>query len=229
VIADTLRRPIFLLGVGLFGLAWLLELGSEPAMRFLVWLGPGKGELHGYAILSLALLDALIMLALVTMAISLLAPEWFLGLARLIANLVVSICVLFISFIAAFAALGLIILLVTLLFAPIFGTIAYFAIYVPFAIGETTALLSLLMLLKLGSAIALVVSQPRFLDSKGLVLILLCSLGCVLLTSFLYAFVPGFLVPIVDAVAALIIAIVALIWAVIYLIGSVVAIVRAIA
>src|SRR5262249_13943211 len=100
-------------------------------------------------------------------------------------------------------------------------------VFVPqFSKGVVASIVSLLMLLKIAGSVCLILAQPRFLESKGLVLIVASSIGCVFLIGFLYALVPGFLLPIIDGVAGLVIAIVTIIWAVIYLIGAIIGLVK---
>jgi hypothetical protein len=88
--------------------------------------------------------------------------------------------------------------------------------------------LSLLMFLKIVFAIMLVLAQPRFLQNKGLVALVITSLVANLVLAFLQGLVPIILVSIVDELAAIVFAIVAIIWGIILLIGSIPAIVKAV-
>jgi len=72
-----------------------------------------------------------------------------------------------------------------------------------------------------------VLAQPRFLQNKGLVALILTSLLGNVVAVFLHGLVPGILVSITDDIAAIVFAVVAIIWAIILLIGSIPAIVRA--
>ncbi|MBQ1016027.1 hypothetical protein KBX53_34900, partial [Micromonospora sp. M51] len=74
----------------------------------------------------------------------------------------------------------------------------------------------------------LVLAQPRFLQNKGLVLLILTTVLCTVVLEFLHSLVPVILVSIVDDVAALVFAIVAIIWGLVLLIGSIPAIVKAV-
>jgi hypothetical protein len=94
--------------------------------------------------------------------------------------------------------------------------------------GTAYAALSLIMLLKIVFAVCLVLAQQRFLQNKGLVLIICTSFLANLLVVFLYGFVPGFLVSIADVIAALVICILAIIWGIVYLIGGVVSVIKVI-
>jgi hypothetical protein len=82
------------------------------------------------------------------------------------------------------------------------------------------------MLLKFGLSICLVLAQQRFFQGKGLVLLILTSLLGTVIVNFLLGLVPGVLVSVTDAIAALIVGIIAVIWGFILLIGSLVSIVK---
>jgi hypothetical protein len=71
-----------------------------------------------------------------------------------------------------------------------------------------------------------VLSQQRFLQNKGLVLLILTSLVANLIIGFLHAIVPGILVSITDNVASLIVVVLGAIWAVVYLVGGVVSVIK---
>jgi len=64
-------------------------------------------------------------------------------------------------------------------------------------------------------------TQPRFLQNKGLVVLILTTLLCTVVLAFVHRFVPVILVSIVDDIGALIFAIVAIIWGLVLLIGSI--------
>ena len=82
------------------------------------------------------------------------------------------------------------------------------------------------MLIKLGFCICLFLAQQRSLQSRGLVLLILTSLLCNLIVSFLLKLVPGILVSITDAIAALIVILIAIIWSVFLLVGSLIFIIK---
>jgi hypothetical protein len=109
-----------------------------------------------------------------------------------------------------------------------FGTIAYFAAFANFDTSGAQIALSLVMVLKLVFAVCLVIAHQRFLENKGLVLIIITSLVSNLVIAFLQGLVPGFLVSITDDIAAIIVCILAIIWAVVYLIGGIVSVVKVI-
>jgi hypothetical protein len=83
------------------------------------------------------------------------------------------------------------------------------------------------MSLKLAFAVVLLLAHQRFLQNKGLVLIILTSLLANVILSFLHGIVPRLLVSITDAIGAIVVGILAAVWALIFLIGSIPAIVKA--
>jgi len=219
---DTLRKPLFLTAVVLILIVLLIELGSAIVAS----LSAGA---HGMGIPYLALLDGLLVFTVILMACSLLIPERAQGRIQGVATLIVSLIVIIVGIAKIFTAIGKLLLMLGLLLAPIFGTIAYLIIFAGFPRGEAAASLSLLMTLKLFFAGFLVFAHQRFLQNKGLVLIVLTSLIATVIIGFLHGFVPGFLVSITDAVAAIIVAIIAIIWAIVFLVGSIISMVKAIA
>ena len=84
------------------------------------------------------------------------------------------------------------------------------------------------MTLKFGFIVCLILAHQRFLQNKGLVLIVLTSLLANLIIGFLHNFVPGPLVSITDAIGAIIVGILAVIWAIVLLIFSIISIIKAI-
>lgn len=226
---DDLRKPFFILAIVLMGLALLVELGATQVLGLAATRLPAaQAHADGWGISSLAVLDALVALTVGLMAASLLVPERVHGRIQGIVTLVVSLLVLLASLALLFTAIQLVTLMLSLLLAPIFGTLAYMLIYAGFDREGSAAILSLLMLLKLGFAVCLMLAHQRFLENKGLVLLVATALLAVLVVSLLHGLVPGFLVSITDMVAAIVVAVLALVWAVIFLVGSVISIVKAI-
>src|SRR5438445_10025041 len=124
--------------------------------------------------------------------------------------------------------LAKLLVMVSLFLSPPFGTIAYLAIWGFFNRGGAQAILSISMVLKLGFVVMLLMAQQRFVQNRGLVLIIFTSLVANLIVSFLHSFVPGILVSITDAIAAIVVVILAVIWSVAMLIGSIIAIIKAV-
>lgn len=183
---------------------------------------PGKGIRY------MAVLDTLLLFTVGLIAAGLVVSERITGRVQGIATLIVSFLCLMAGIKMIFIALGELILMVTLFLAIPFGTLIYLAKYGSFDRGTASAILSLVMLLKLGFAGFLVLAQQRFVTIKGLVLITITSLVAVLIVQFLHGLVPGILVSITDAIAGIIVAILGVIWAILLLIGSLISIFKAI-
>jgi hypothetical protein len=113
--------------------------------------------------------------------------------------------------------------MIGLFFAIPFGTIAYLATWGNFPRTAAAVILSLLMLLKIVATICLPIAHQRYLKDIGLILMVLTSFVATIVVSFLHGLVPGPLVSITDALAAIIVGIIALIWAIVVLIGSIIA------
>lgn len=180
----------------------------------------------GLGIPYMALLDGVLLFTVVIMALSFFIPEGVHGRLQGCATCLFSLLLILGSILLIFVALALIILMITLFLAVPFGTIAYLAIYGFFDRPSAAAILSLLMLLKLAFAVCLVLANQRFLQNKGLVLLVLTSLLANVVISFLHGFVPGVLVSITDGIGACLVAVLALIWALFLLIGSIVSLLR---
>lgn len=217
-----LRRPLFLLAVAALTLVVLIEIGSA------VLHATATAARPGYGISFLVGIDGLLLYSLILMTISMLVSRELTGRLQGLVGVILS----FLAGIALLAAIlsvfALLQVMIGLLLAPIFGTIAYFALFGTFNVSGAAATLMLLLVLKMFFAICLIFAHPRFLQNKSLVTLVLLSLLCTFLVSFLQSFPPGFLVSITDAVAALVIGIIALIWVVVLFFGSVVATVKAV-
>jgi hypothetical protein len=227
---DDLRKPIFIVALVFIALAVLVELGSiglvsqsAPAAASLNAPTPGRG------IFTLALLDGLVLYATIIMGLALIIPERIQGRLQGVVTLVVAILLLLVGIPLLLAELALLILMVSLLFAVPFGTIAYFIAFASFNTNGARIALSMIMALKLLFAICLVLSHQRFLQNKGLMLIIITSLLATLVLGFLQSFVPGFLVSITDDIGAIIICILALVWIAIYLVGGILSVGKAVA
>src|SRR5215510_5366550 len=96
---DTLRKPLFLIAVGLILIVLLIELGSALVAS----LGAGT---HGMGIPYLALLDGLLVFTVLLMACSLLIPERVQGRIQGIATLVVSLLVIIAGIAKIFTAIS---------------------------------------------------------------------------------------------------------------------------
>ena len=230
---DELRKPFFIIALVLMLFVVLIEMGSA------MWVDFGTKHTQqlaaalnvdtpGYGIVYLAFLDGLVFYITLLIGLALLIPERIQGRVQGCVTLVVAFFGCLGSITAIFVALGMLILMVTLLLSAIFGTIAYFAIYADFDRSSAAITLSLIMTLKLAFVICLVLAHQRFLQNKGLVLIVLTSLLANLIVTFLHNLLPGFLVSITDDIAGIVVAILAGIWAIILMIGAIISIIKAI-
>lgn len=181
----------------------------------------------GLGIPALALLDVLLVFTLVLVALGLLVPERIHGRVQGVATLVVSLLVLLGSIALVLRTFTELMVMLALLVSVPFGTLTYLAIYGSFPTGAAAAVLSASTFLKLAFAVLLVLAHQRFLQNKGLVLLIVTSLVAGLVVDFLHAVVPGFLVSITDAVGGLVAGVLTVVWALVLLIGSLVAIVKA--
>ena len=232
---QDLRRVPFLVGALLLALALLVELGVDQ--------GAGevdredlRGELAelnreadppGLAIGYLALVDGLLLFSVGLLVAALFLPLELHARLQAVASLIVSFLVLLGGIVFAILAFVELILMVAMFLAAPFGTLAYLALFGFFDRAGAAVALTLITSLKLGFAACLVVAQPRFLRSKGLVLLVLTSLLASVIVSFLHGFVPIVLVSITDALAALIVAILGIVWALVLLVLSIVSLVKA--
>lgn len=231
---NELKKPIFILAVILMGVIVIFEAGSaailgmqsSEAARAIAESG---ADAPGIGIPYLAVFDSLVMFTVLLMAISLIVPESVQARTQGLITLIVSLILLIVSMGMIFITLGKIFLMLGLLLAPIFGTIAYFAIYGHFDTTAARVVLSFIMTLKFTFAVLLIVSHHRFLENKGLVLIILSSLLAGLIVGICHGIVPGFLVSITDGVAALIVLVMTLIWSLVFLVGSIKSVLKAIA
>jgi len=237
-----LRKPLFFMSLFFIALVVLVEIGSGAVLpgtheAISADLVPGDrqeafedldagdlaalsdGRPPGLAISYMALLDSVALFTAVLMGVSLLIPKRVHGRVQGCATLMFAVLLILGGLALIFVALGLLIFMVALILS-FFGFFSYLALYGFFDRTGAEVLLSLLMALKLGFGGFLVAAQPRFLQNKGLVLIVLTSLLANVIIGFLHGLVPRLLVSITDAVAAIVVGILAVIWAVILLFGS---------
>jgi hypothetical protein len=227
---EDMRKPILIVTLIVILLVLLAELGSIAVLGTQNNSASALGvSPTGKAIPALALLDGLIFFATLIITIALLVPDRVQSKVQGIATLVVALLVLLACIRVIFVNFALVILMVSLLMAIPFGTIAYFVLWAHFDTSGAQAALSVIMLLKIAFAVCLVLAQQRFLQNKGLVLIIVTSLVANLIIAFLHGLVPGFLVSITDGVAAIVIGILAAIWAVVYLVGGVISVIKVVA
>jgi hypothetical protein len=226
---DELRKPFLVIALVLIFLVVLIESSSSLLLN----LGtPGLESLGakapGYGISYLAFLDSFVFYITLLISLAMIIPERLQGRVQGCATIIVSFLGCLGTIFAIITCLIMLIIMVTLLLAPIFGTIAYLAIYGHFDRSGAAVTLSLIMALKIGFVVCLVLAHQRFLQNKGLVLIVLTSLLANLIISFLHNFVPGILVSITDALGAIVVGILAVIWAIILLVFAIISVVKAV-
>jgi hypothetical protein len=226
---DAIRKPLLIIAIVAALLVVLLETGSAAkvgvqgdASAQFEGAQPGKGIPY------LALLDSLVLYTALLLGAALVLPEAIQGRLQGIVSLLVGIVALIGSILLALGAFELLTLMLSMLVAVPFGTLAYLAAFGNFDKQSAAIALSMIMTCKFVFVGCLVFAHQRFLQNKGLVIIIFCSLLVNLLLAFLHGFVPGFLVSITDTIGALIIAILAAIWALVFLLGSISSVVKAI-
>jgi hypothetical protein len=231
---NELRKPFLLVAIILFALVVLVELGSsliigggsaEDAITsqedMAITVTGEVDEPPGRAITYLALVDGILLYTVVLIGLSLLVPEKLLARAQGVLTLIGSIILIIVGIILVIIAFIELLVMVSLFFAFPFGTAAYLGLWGFFPRGDAAVLLSLLMFLKLAGSVFLVLAQQRFLQMKGLVLLVLTSLVCNIIVAFLHGLVPIILVSIFDNIAALVVGIIAIIWAIVLLVLSI--------
>ncbi len=217
------RRVFFIVSLVLVVLMFFVELGSD-----LVFSAYNAGASRlGLGIRYLALIDGLLLFTMILIAAPLGISHRLAGRLQGIATLLVSLTVLLIAVGMIVVAIALLSIKVALLLAVPFGTIAYFAAFAHFPVGQAAAVLSTIFLLKVGFAASLISSDIRYLQNKGLIVLILISIGLTMLLTFLHGFPPRFLASITDDIGAIITGVVSVLWALIMLIASVPAIVKA--
>lgn len=225
---DELRKPFFIAAAVVITLAVLLELGSG---FFVGAATDAKAQAEGLYTISgifyLGVLDALVLYTILLVGAPLIITHRLHGRIQGIVTFVLSLLLLLGTIVMIFAALGLLLLMVSLLLAIPFGTIVYLGKYGRFDRAAAAATLSCAMALKLGFSVLMILAHQRFLENKGLVLIVLTSFLGTILLGFLHGLFPRFLVSITDDIGAIIISVLTLIWAFLYLVGAIPAIVKA--
>jgi len=180
----------------------------------------------GLGIPALALIEGLLLLVLVITAAPLLVGDRVTGVLTGAVSIIGGLVVLLAAIATAIVSFTALLLMVSLLLAVPFGTLAYLALFGSFDTGGAGVFTSLVLGLTLACLVLLMLAQQRFLRGKGLMLLLATAALLTFVTALLHSIVPGFLVSITDALAALITAVVSAIWALLVLIGGIVAAVR---
>jgi hypothetical protein len=211
-----LRKIPLIIALALIIVCVLLELSSAAFLR--------TGDAPGLGIPYVALVDGILAYSLGLMVLALVLPENLQAKLQGIVSVILMFFLALATIVLIFVALANLLLMVGLFFAFPFGTAAYMVEWGHFPKTAAAVILSLLMLLKIGASICLPIAHQRFLNDKGLILLVLTSFLATIIVSFLHGLVPGPLVSITDALAAIIVGILALIWAIVVLIGSIIAV-----
>jgi hypothetical protein len=226
IAAEQLRWPFFVIAA----VVLLAAVGLEAGSTFFLTTpqaGAASATQHQLGIPSLWLLDIALLWSIALTGASVVVNKNLVARLQGICTLVLSIIVIFAALKTAIEAFVLIMVMLALI-ASFFGIIVYLAIWGSFDTSSADVVLGAITFFKLAFAVLLVLAQQRFLQSKGLVLLIVLSLVCDLLLDLLHGIVPGVLVSLTDAVGALIIAIVAIVYAIFQAVWAIVAIVRAI-
>jgi hypothetical protein len=217
--AGEMRKLPLIVALALVVVCVLIEMSSAAFMH--------TGDAPGLGIPYLALVDGILAYSLGLMVFAILLPDNLQAKVQGIVGVILMFFLALATIVLIFVALANLLLMVGLFFAIPFGTAVYGFEFGHFPRGAAAAVLSLLMLLKIVASICLPISHPRFLDDKGLILLIATSFVATIIVSFLHGLVPILLVSITDALAAIIVGILALIWAIVVLIGSIIAVVFA--
>jgi hypothetical protein len=216
---SRLRAPFLFIGLFLFLVVVLMDVGGSPAILAIV--GESGQTPPGLGMRALVLLDVLLFSQVIFLGADALGigrvARWLNGPG----NLILCIVVIFGGIALALAALGLVILMISVLMALPFGPLIYAAIWGSFARGTAMGLLSSTLTLRLIAGVLLVVYDQSVLGKKRLLLLFFTCLVGDLVVSFLLGLVPGLLCSITDAVGAIIGGILGIIWAIILLIPAI--------
>lgn len=187
---------------------------------------PGD-DAPGFGVNSLQYVDGFILFTLALMTVALVMPEYIQAKIQGCVTLIFAIVVILFAIIKIFIVLAKLITMVALFLSFPFGTLAYLIIFGSFPRAAASAILGLIFLLKIVFVVVLLLAHQRFIENKGLIIYILVAFVGNLIVSFLYGIVPGFLVSITDAIAAIVVMIIGIILAIILAIGAIISIVLA--
>jgi hypothetical protein len=244
---DRLRTPFLVFALILIALVVLVEVGSlllpsaplnagaisgsdAPPASALTNLQSDRDAISpppGLGISYMALIDGILLVTIALLAASFIIGRNLEARIQGCVMLIFSLLIVIGGIVMIFLAFQLVLFMIALLLAFPFGTVAYLAIYGFFDRGGAGVVLSLLMILKVAFAVCLVLAQQRFLQAKGLVVLVILSLVANVIVAFLHGLPPGFLVSITDAIAAIVVGIIGVIVAVVLLVFAVISVVKA--
>lgn len=255
---DTLRKPFLIAAIVLMIVVIAIEVGAGALLRGVPPVGDAttairgalpealrdaledvdsdevndlasaSEDVPGLGIPYMAVLDSIVLFTILLVGTSLIIGDRVQGRVQGCATLILSILAVLAAIVMIISAIVLLLLMIALLLSVPFGTIAYLAIYGFFDRGGASAVLGILLFLKLAFAACLVLAQQRFLQNRGLVLLVISSLVANIVLSFLHGLVPIILVSITDAIGAIIVAACGCIWWLLALIVALPAILKSI-
>jgi hypothetical protein len=209
---DTLRKPFLVIAAILLFIAEIVEAAFHT----------------GFGVTGTAELDVLLALALTLMVLPLIIPESIHGRLQGIITLIVAVLDGLAAFTLIFAAFAALMAMISMIMAMPFGPALYLLIFGHFERDGATNVMIVSMLLKLFFAGFLILAQQKFLENKGLVVLIVTALVANIVVTFLHGLVPGILVSITDAIAGIIVGILALVWAIWFALRSIPAVIKAI-
>lgn len=223
------KLAFFIIGALALFLATLLEFGSTSLLSPLGSDPALPEQSPGIGIFALFFIDVVLAYNLFLIGLDFLPTRAAFARIQGVITLVLSVLLLlFTFFVFVLGTFTMLMLMLGLLMSPPFGTLAYFAIWGDFETGQAKFILGVVMLFKLGGALAIVLSNPSFLKNKGFVALFACSVGATFLLGLLHAFPPFFLVSITDAVGAIVAGIVGAFWMGYNAFGAIFAVIRAV-
>jgi hypothetical protein len=187
-----------------------------------------KQDFEGFGVEALQFVDVYLLFTMLIMSLGLILGEGIHAKVQGVITLIVGIVIIIVAIIKIFIILAKLLLMVGLLLAFPFGTLAYLIIYGDFDTGAAYAVMALLFVLKAVFGVLLVLAHQGFLKNIGLIVYTLLAFVGMIVVSFLYAIVPGFLVSITDAIAGIVLAIIGILLAIWMAIKALIAIVLAI-
>lgn len=187
-----------------------------------------KPDFEGFGVEMLQFVDIYLLFTMLIMSLGLILGEGIHAKVQGVITLIVGIVIIIVAIIKIFIILAKLLLMIGMLLAFPFGTLAYMIIYADFDTSAAYAVMALLFVLKAVFGVLLVLAHEGFLKNIGLIVYTLLAFVGMIVVSFLYAIVPGFLVSITDAIAGIVLAIIGILLAIWMAIKALIAIVLAI-
>ena len=211
-----MRRLFFWLAMGALVLVLCVELGTySPLVRGALGLTIEDAPVStpGLALRAHLVVDGFLALNGLSMVLAMGLGGAAGGRMHALASLVCGVLGLIGAIALLVLAIAFAMMLISLILAPPFGTIAYFAGYGAFPKGPALAALAVIMTLKLTAGGLLLASNLNHAKNRGLVLTFLLALLATIVTAFLIGLLPRPLGSILDAVAAALVAVVGIVMA----------------